>query len=246
MMVPARIDETHLKIGLIVILLGILAAIHLIIPDFYSTVWELSTSGNLHGTIDYLRSFRGWAVVISMIIDIVINTVGFLPSIFISTANGVVFGVVGGTIISWIAETIGVVISFFFMRVLFRNKAQKIIEASKMLSKIDQYTTWQAMAVARAVPYSPNGLITALGAVSHISYRDYIIGCLIGKLPSVAIEVLVGHDLVMMEGHSQRLAVVLFAMAIIYGGLWYWKRRRDAREAGLKISEDKPSKDAEK
>ena len=128
------------------------------------------------------------------------------------------------------------------MRVLFRNKAQKIIETSKMLSKIDHYTTWQAMAIARAVPYSPNGLITALGAVSHISYRDYIIGCLIGKLPSVAIEVLVGHDLVMMEGHSQRLAVVLFAMAIVYGGLWYWKRRQDAQKVlhkSRKISKKK-------
>lgn len=31
-----------------------------------------------------------------MIIDIVINIVGFLPSIFISTANGVLFGVAGG------------------------------------------------------------------------------------------------------------------------------------------------------
>ena len=99
------------------------------------------------------------------------------------------------------------------------------------------------MAIARAVPYSPNGLITALGAVSHISYRDYIIGCLIGKLPSVAIEVLVGHDLVMMEGHSQRLAVVLFAMAIVYGGLWYWKRRQDAQKVLHKIEEDIKEKD---
>ena len=237
-MLPDRIHETHLKIALFLILLILFGAIQVLIPDFYTTVWDLSMSGNLHGTIDYLRSFRGWAVVISMIINIVINVVGFLPSIFISTANGVVFGVVGGTVVSWIAETIGVVISFFFMRALFRNKAQKIIETSKMLSKIDHYTTWQAMAVARAVPYSPNGLITALGAVSHISYRDYIIGCLIGKLPSVAIEVLVGHDLVMMEGHSQRLAVVLFAMAIVYGGLWYWKRRQDAKKVLHKIEED--------
>ena len=37
-----------------------------------------------------------------------INIVGFLPSIFISTANGLIFGLFWGTMISWLAETLGV------------------------------------------------------------------------------------------------------------------------------------------
>ncbi len=162
-MTTKQIHETHIKIAFFAMLLIMLAAIYVAIPDFYSTVWQLSTSGNMQGTIDYLRSFGVWAVLVSMIIDIVINIVGFLPSIFISTANGVLFGVAGGTVVSWVAETIGVIISFFFMRTLFRNKAKKVIEKSKMLSKLDHYSTWQAMTLARAVPYSPNGLVTALG-----------------------------------------------------------------------------------
>ena len=148
-MTTKQIHETHIKIAFFAMLLIMLAAIYVAIPDFYSTVWQLSTSGNMQGTIDYLRSFGAWAVLVSMIIDIVINIVGFLPSIFISTANGVLFGVAGGTVVSWVAETIGVIISFFFMRTLFRNKAKKVIEKSKMLSKLDHYSTWQAMTLAR-------------------------------------------------------------------------------------------------
>ena len=94
------------------------------------------------------------------------------------------------------------------------------------------------MTLARAVPYSPNGLVTALGALSRISYRDYILGCFIGKLPSVACEVLVGHDLVMMEAHSMRLTIVLIVIAIIYGGLWYWHRRQKAKAVLHKIADD--------
>ena len=56
-MLPDRIHETHLKIALFLALLIIFGGIHLLIPDFYATVWDLSMSGNLHGTIDYLRSF---------------------------------------------------------------------------------------------------------------------------------------------------------------------------------------------
>ncbi len=224
------VSETHIKVIFVLLLAGILGGIHMAIPDFYSTVWNLSVSGNMEGTIGYLRSFGAWAVLVSMIIDIVINIVGFLPSIFLSAANGVVFGVVFGTFISWIAETVGVVISFFFMRTLFRSKAKQVIEKSRMLSKLDEYSTLKAMAVARALPYSPNGLVTALGALSHISYRDYILGTLIGKFPSVAVEVMVGHDVVMMQENTGRLTILVIAIVIIYGGLWYWKRRRKAKE----------------
>ena len=215
-MTTQQIHETHIKIAFFAVLVIMLAAIYVAIPDFYRTVWQLSTSGNMQGTIDYLRSFGAWAVL----------------------ANGVLFGVVGGTVVSWVAETIGVIISFFFMRTLFRHKAKKVIEKSRMLSKLDHYSTWQAMTLARAVPYSPNGLVTALGALSRSSYRDYILGCFIGKLPSVACEVLVGHDLVMMEEHSMRLTIVLIVIAIVYGGLWYWHRRQQAKKVLHKIADD--------
>ena len=101
----ATLSETHIKIIFFALLIGVLGGIHLLIPDFYRTVWELSVSGNLDGTIEYLRSFGVWAVVVSMIIDIVINIVGFLPSIFISAANGVLFGIaVRGRVISWLGR----------------------------------------------------------------------------------------------------------------------------------------------
>ncbi len=232
------ISEKHIRLILLAALLILLGGIHAAIPDFYRTVWDLSISGNMEGTIAYLRSFGIWAMAVSMIIDIVINIVGFLPSIFISTANGVLFGIGPWTVISWLAETIGVIISFFFMRTLFRGKAQQVIEKSRMLSKLDEYSTLKAMIVARAVPYSPNGLVTALGALSHISYRDYALGCLIGKFPSVAIEVVVGHDVVMMQDNSLRLTVLVILVGVVYGGLWYWNQRRIARSVLKKIEED--------
>ncbi|WP_301859612.1 TVP38/TMEM64 family protein [uncultured Megasphaera sp.] len=232
------LSEGHIKLAFFAILLAVLGGIHLLIPDFYRTIWQLSVSGNMEGTIDYLRSFGIWAMAVSMLIDIVINIVGFLPSIFISAANGVLFGIGAGTVVSWLGETIGVVISFFFMRTLFRRKAKAIIAKSRMLSRLDEYSTLKAMAIARAVPYSPNGLVTALGALSHISYRDYIIGCLIGKLPSVAIEVVVGHDVILRQDNSMRLTIILILVVLVYGALWYWNRRRQAKKVLQQIHND--------
>ena len=52
------------------------------------------------------------------------------------------------------------------------------------------------MLILRAMPYFPSGILTALGAVSRISLKDYALANLIGKFPSTALEVVIGHDVV--------------------------------------------------
>ncbi len=209
--------------GLMVLLL---VAIHFVDPLFYPTVYRLSSEGDLAGTIHYLKSFGIYAALISFFIDVVVNIVGFLPSIFISTANGLVFGLFWGVIISWLAETVGVLISFYMMRTLFRGLAKKVIAQSKTLTKLDAHKSWQAMAFARAIPYVPNGLVTAVGALSSMSFRSYALGCLIGKLPSTSLEVILGHDVVNFEENSMRLTMIVIAVAVIYGALWWYMKKR--------------------
>lgn len=221
-----KIKEVYIKWVFLLLFIATLISIHLVDGNFYPTIWELSTTGNFIGTVDYLQSFGYKAIIMSIIIDILINVVGFLPSIFISTANGIVFGIIPGIFISWFAETVGVIISFAFMRTLFREGAKKLIAKNNMIAKLDEYSTMKTMLIARAVPYSPNGLVTALGALSRISYRDYIIGCALGKFPSVAIEVVVGHDAVMYEENIGRLVLVIGGTVIIYGALWLMNRKK--------------------
>lgn len=109
-----------------------------------------------------------------------------------------------------------------------------LIQKSKFLLKVDDFSDKNGLMVmlfARAIPYFPSGLITALGAVSRISLRDYIIANLIGKFPSTALEVVVGHDAVMFHEHMNRLGVVAVVATAAYGLLWYlYRRYRKARE----------------
>ena len=223
--------ERRFRLILLAVLVLSLGAIHLIAPDFYPTILRMIREQELEGLIAYLQSFGVWAVFVSFFIDVVINIVGFLPSIFISTANGLIFGLFWGTVISWLAETTGVVISFWAMRVLFRTMAMHLIEKSKTLSRLDQYESWQAVAVARAIPYMPNGLVTAVSALSSMPFERHLLGSLIGKLPSVALEVCVGHDIVRMGEHAERLTIIIVVVALIYGIIWWYGRKRK-KQAG--------------
>lgn len=219
--------EQRFRLLILGLLILVLFSIHWLDPTFYPTVYQLSQNGNFEETIAYLKSFGVYAAFMSFFIDVVINIVGFLPSIFISTANGLIFGLFWGVVISWLAETVGVIISFYMMRTLFRGVAKNIIQKSKTLSRLDAHESWQAMATARAIPYMPNGLVTAVAALSSMTFKDYALGCLVGKLPSTALEVILGHDVLNLEQNSLRLTVIIVAVAVIYGGVWYYYRKRN-------------------
>ncbi len=222
--------ERRFRLILLALLVLSLASIHLIAPGFYPTILTLTKNRDLDGLIVYLQSFGVWAVFVSFFIDVIINIVGFLPSIFISTANGLIFGLFWGTVISWLAETTGVVISFWAMRVLFRTMAMHVIEKSRMLSKLDQYKSWKAVAIARAIPYMPNGLVTAMSALSSMPFEWHLFGSLVGKLPSVALEVCLGHDIVRMEQHAVRLTIIIVLVTVIYSAVWWCSRRKKKKE----------------
>ncbi len=219
------------KVVAAVLLVALLLAIHCFADGFFSKTFKLAISGNVNGLVEYLRSFGPWAVLISFLLDVLINAGSVFPSIFLSTANGLIFGLPLGITISWLAETTGVVISFFLMRFFFRNTAEKIIEKSNSLKAIDEASgkhglEW--MAFARALPYFPSGILTAVGAVSSISTRDYIIANLIGKFPSTALEVVIGHDVVNFEENSQRLTILIIVVGLVFFAYkkWFYKNRK--------------------
>ena len=224
--------DTISKVVVAVLLVALFGLIHFFAQDFFTNTFKLAVSGNVNGLVEYLRSFGPWAMVVSFFLDVLINAGSIFPSIFLSTANGLIFGLPLGILISWLAETVGVVISFLLMRFFFRSTAEKLIAKSNSLKHIDEASgkhglEW--MAFARALPYFPSGILTAVGAVSSISVRDYVIANLIGKFPSTALEVVIGHDLVNYKEHSERLAILVILVVLIF---WGYKKYRNKNQKG--------------
>lgn len=89
---------------------------------------------------------------------------------------------------------------------------------------------FKVMLVARTIPYFPSGIITALGAVSRISVKDYMLSNLIGKFPSTSLEVVIGHDAVMYQENLARLTAVVIGVLIVYGGIWYYQKHKKKAE----------------
>lgn len=225
--------ETIVKLIAFLLCLLVLLFIYFLNPAFFLELWHILANGEMEETIAYISSFGIWAMLFSFLLDILVNALGFLPSIFISTANGVLFGVIIGVLVSWLAETVGVILSFILMRSVLRSTAERLIAKSKYLKKLDEFSGkngFMVMLVVRTLPYFPSGIITALGAMSKISLKDYMLSNLIGKFPSTALEVVIGYEIVTRQKNPMNFAAIAILAVLIYGGIWWYRKHEKAKE----------------
>ena len=213
--------------------------IHLANPAFLPHLTGLLARGDIEETALYIKSFGSWAVVFSFLLTLFVNALGFPPAIIFSTANTLIFGIFWGIFLSVVAETVGVTVSFLLLRFFFRDAAERTIAKHKTLASIDKYSGkrgFVVMLIARMVPYFPSVLLNALGALSAMSLRDYVISSFVGKFPSTGIEAIIGHDTITHQEDPTRLIVVIvFAVLLIVGAWWYERRaakRAEAQAAG--------------
>lgn len=216
-----------LKVGAALAIVLLFLIIHLLAPEFLPALFTLLASGDIPATVEYIRTFGEWAIVFAFLLTLFTNALGFPPAVIFSTANVILFGIVPGIVLSCIAETIGVTIAFILMRFYFREAAEKVIAKNAFLAKVDQYSGSKGfiiMLIGRMVPYLPSALINAVGALSSIRLRDYVLASLVGKFPSTGIEAIIGHDIIMQQEDNTRLIVVIIAAGIlIYAAIRYEK-----------------------
>jgi len=228
-----KIPEGTFKLIAFGCLVLIIYGIHHFAPEFFHKVLVLSTRGDIKGTARFLNSYGSWSIIVSFLLDVFINAVGFLPSIFLSTANGLIFGLPIGITISWVAESVGVIISFLVLRYFLRDTAEQLIEKSNNLQRLDEMSSSSglvAMALARTLPYFPSGILNALGAISKMSVRDYVIASFVGKFPSTALEVVLGHDVVNYRTSMHRLGMMVTIVIAVYGYMFYRKYKKQKEQ----------------
>lgn len=218
-----------IKIGAVVGLTLLFVIIYLLNPDFFRELWDVCLSGDMHLVADYINSFGSWAVVFGFWLILFVNAIGFPPAIIFSSASALIFGLVPGIVLAWIAETVGVTISFLLLRFLFRDAAEDVIAKHSSLQKIDELSGesgFKIMLIARLVPYLPSGLLNALGAISKMSLKAFVLSALIGKLPSTAVEAVIGHDAVTASENPTRLIFTIVLAVVMVGGYFIYEKRK--------------------
>lgn len=202
-------------------------AMYLWQPDFFQHSYSIIKHGDIVALADYLRSFGSCSVIVTIILFIIMTFTIVFPFMILSGASGIIYGLFWGTLISWSGEVIGAIFMFVFARYFFRQSVAGWILKSPYLKQVDDYSAangFKALLIARLLPLAPSGIITAVAAISRISFKDFLLATVVGKLPPVIIKVLIGHDIVFAGENMIRLLVIILAVLGLYIGLWWYRR----------------------
>ncbi|MFA6270166.1 MAG: VTT domain-containing protein [Candidatus Paceibacterota bacterium] len=144
----------------------------------------------------YLKTFGIWMPLI-FVIFYTIGTI-FIPSTPFMAIAGVLFGFKYGLIYTLLGGFLSLMITFTISRKLGQEKIENILE-HKYLKHLGEYnkklerSAIGDIIILRITPIMPFNALNILMGVSKIKTSDYIIGSIIGLIPSHLITVYFGN-----------------------------------------------------
>ncbi|WP_059172140.1 TVP38/TMEM64 family protein [Bacillus sp. FJAT-27445] len=171
--------------------------------------------------IGLFENYRETAILISVLLNVAISILGVVPSVFLTAANIIVFGPVGGTMISIAGEAAGAVVSFALYRKGFKRWAGKRLPEKRWIHKLlnargkDAFLMILAL---RILPFAPSGLVTFAAAIGSVGAVAFTLASTIGKIPALMIESYSVYQVTEWTFQG-KIILVVFSLGIILIGL---------------------------
>lgn len=191
--------------------------------------WDIGGVNTIDGVVARIRAWGSWAALGSIVLMVVHSFLPF-PSELITLANGMVFGPLWGSVVTWIGAMLGAVSTFGLVRLLGRPFVHRMLSENQLhrLSRWSSSRGGVALLIARLVPVIAFNLLNYAAALTEISWWSFIWATGLGILPlTIALNVF-GAGILTMKAWNW---VWLLAAAVVAAG-WVLARRRSKARKG--------------
>ena len=180
---------------------------------------ELSVE-NVESTI---IAWGAWGVVLSIVLMVAHSFVPF-PAEIIALANGMAYGWLWGTVITWTGAMLGAIVAFALARALAPRLHARWLTAERraQLARQTAQDGWWVLLMARLMPAVAFNLINYAAGFSGVAWGTFLWTTAIGILPLTVAMTVIGDGLLRPTWLS--VSVTLFVLAGLAGLLW-WRRR---------------------
>ena len=193
---------------------------------------RLLQAGSVAETIAYLRGFGIWTPLASLVLMVLQAVIAPLPGSLVAAANGALYGVWWGTLLSWAGGLAGAVVSYGLGRWL-GERVPRRWRAAPPLRRLDALGAsegfWVVL-VARLTPIISLDAIGYLAGMYRMPFGAYMLANAIGMAPGMFAYTWLGADLAAAQAVNWRLALLALAgVALIQFGRWWLGRRQPLR-----------------
>lgn len=140
----------------------------------------------------------------------------FFPDSLLAILGGTIFGLGRGFLYTSIGALIGGSISFFISRILGQSFVEKLEnDKLKNIQNLLKDNGFLMILLLRLIPLFPFDLISYGAGLTKISYKDFLLGTLIGTIPGILVFVNLGAQWISFNKESIYLSVSLLILFII-------------------------------
>ena len=185
-----------------------------------------------------IRSTGAWGIAAAIALMVLHSFVPF-PAEFVAIANGMVYGPVWGTVITWVGAMLGALIAFGLARLLGRPFVDAVL-SRRDWRRLDDWVGihgWGAVLLSRFIPVISFNLINYAAGLTRIPWWTFTWATAVGILPLTTLMVVLGDRLHTLPWEAW---LVVFVVGLV---LWLVMRRlfgqRRSRESATANASEK-------
>jgi uncharacterized membrane protein YdjX (TVP38/TMEM64 family) len=176
--------------------LSFLAIVTLLMAAIWLLLRQLGMPASFAPSVlsDWFANQGALGPVLLVLLMILAVVVGPIPTLPISAASGLVYGVVSGTAIAVAGALAGSLIAFYLARVLGRDAVQQKLDTNPVFSaRGSQRFLFIAVFLTRLIPLFSFALISYAAGVTAIRVWHYTVATALGMLPMTFVFAGLGH-----------------------------------------------------
>ncbi|WP_349407419.1 TVP38/TMEM64 family protein [Pseudalkalibacillus sp. SCS-8] len=178
----------------------------------------LLTSDSLDHVVVYVQSWGILAPLISIGLMIFQAVAAPIPAFLVTSTNGLLFGLLWGTIISWTGAMLGALVAYYLAKKLGYEYVKKKVSNSHLIHKLDhlngKYAFWIVL-FARLIPVVSFDLISFAAGLAGMKMRTFLLSTGIGMLPATIAYTVLGHDMKEIETFNERMLIIIGILGIL-------------------------------
>ena len=174
---------------------------------------------------------KQWGL-LSIFIDLVIVATlalfPVIPFVLMAGVNVLLYGWIGGFILSLSGSLLGASLGFWLARTLGQAWAQPKVTKLGKWGTLVRGNSFSVVLLSRLIPVLPSAAVNYASGLSLMTFPSFLLATLLGKFPMIIWESWVGHDLWRISHHSGRLLLALAIGALLFGSIglyWYFSNK---------------------
>lgn len=180
---------------------------------------QFDTKDKFQEILQWVEELGLWAPV--FFVGLYLCTAGILlPVVVLTIGAGVLFGIIGGTILITFAYCLSASILFLISRNWSRSSLAKKLENNPKFEAIDKAIEndgWKIVAMLRFVPILNSNIVNYACGLTRISLQKYLLGTFLGIFPGAIMYAYVGFlmgDISTMDRETNAKSTVEWVLLI--------------------------------